>query len=285
MDGISRLWYTPENKYYIREMYSDIQLELTKSFPLYVISVNDEHCFENYYRRREASEVFSVELVLEGSMDYVQEEKKYHVDAGNVFLVHYDHNNKYETGPEGHCHRIACLMGGHGLNIMLNTTKLIEHDVIKLNNFGTVEETMRECFKELKEKQPGFRRRVSILGYRLLLELEENLEQINSSDLLLRAVDLMEHHLSQQLSLKKIAEILNTTTISLSRIFKKQLNISPIDYFIGLRIEAAKSLLINTNMQIQEIAQNTGYSNALYFSSEFKKRTGMSPREFRRGVV
>jgi AraC-like DNA-binding protein len=281
-DGLSRIWHTPANQYYLREIHADIQLELMKKLPLYVILVNDEHCFEKYYRHRDASGVFSVELVLEGSMHYVQNDKEYQVAAGNVFLVHYDHNNEYTTGPEGHCHRRACLLGGHGLRSALATTRLIEYDVIKLNNFEDVKKTMQECFDELKKKKAGFRRRASILAYKLLLQLEENIPGNNTPDLLMSAVDLMEHHLSQQLSLKKIADGLNTTPISLSRIFQKHLKTSPINYFLSLKIEAAKSMLLNTNLQIQEIAQNTGYSNALYFSTEFKKRTGMSPREFRK---
>jgi len=75
--------------------------------------------------------------------------------------------------------------------------------VIKLNNYEVVKKTMRECFYELKDKNVGFRSRPSILCYKLLLELAQNLEQIHTPDLLLRAMDLMEHHLSQQLSLKK----------------------------------------------------------------------------------
>jgi AraC-like DNA-binding protein len=284
-DGVSQIWFTPVNQYYHRTIYKDIQPKLTKTLPLRLDFVNDEHCFEKYYRRREASEVFAIELVLKGSMYFVQNEKKYRIMAGSIFLVHHDHDNEFTTGPEGHCHRLACIFSGLELNALLHTTKLIEHDVIKLNNLQAVENTMRECFNELKDKKIGFRRRASILGYKLLLELEENLEQINTPDLLLRAVDLMEHHLSQQLSLKKLAQALNSAPTSLNRVFQQHFNISPINYFIGLKMEAAKSLLSNTNMQIQEVAQNTGYSSALYFSSEFKKRIGMSPREFRKTTI
>ena len=220
-DGVSHIWHTPVDQYYLREIYTDIQMELMKKFPLYVISVNDEHCFDKYYRHREASEVFSIELVLEGSMDYVQNDKQYQVTAGNVFLVHHDRNNEFTTGPEGHCHRLACILGGHGLNGVLNTMKLIEYDIIKLTNLEEVEKTMRECFAELKEKKADFRRRASILAYKLLLELEANIQHENIPELLLNAVDLMERHLSRQLSLEKIAAGLNTTPISLSRIFQK----------------------------------------------------------------
>lgn len=282
IDGVSQIWHTPMNQYYVREIYHDIQPELVKTLPLRLDFVNEEHCFEKYYRRREASEVFAIELILKGSMHFVQNGKKYRAMAGSVVLIHHGQNNEFATGSEGHCHRLACCFSGHDLNGLLHTTRLIKYDVIKLNNLETVENTMRECFNELKDKKTGFRRRASILGYKLLLELEENLEQINTPDLLLRAVDLMEHHLSQQLTLKKLAEVLHSAPTSLNRVFQQHFKISPINYFIGLKIEAAKSLLTNTNMQIQEIAQNTGYSNALYFSSEFKKRTGISPRNFRK---
>ena len=281
-DGISHTWRTPINQYYVRNIYHEVQPELSKSFPLYLKFVNDEHCFKKYYRHREASEVFSIELVLKGSMNFVQNDKKYRAEAGSVALIHHGQNNKFSTGPEGYCHRLACALGGTELNNILHKTRLIEHDIIKLNNFETVEKTMRECFEEFKEKSPGFRRRASILGYKLLLELEENLEQINTSDLLLRAVDLMEHHLSQHLTVEELTEALGTAPATLNRVFRQQFNTSTIDYFINLKMEAAKSLLTSTNMQIQEIAQNTGYSSSLYFSSEFKKRVGLSPREFRK---
>jgi len=281
-DGISHIWFTPFDQYYVRDMYHELQPELSKMFPLRLDFVNDEHCFEKYYRRREASEVFSVELVLKGSMYFVQNEKKYHVKAGSVFLVHQDRNNEYTTGPERLCHRLACAFSGHELSGLLNTTKLIEYDTISLNNLTVVEKTMRECFNELKEKKTGFRQRASVLGYRLLLELEENIRRENIPELLVRAVDLMEHHLSQQLSLKKLAGVLNSSPTSLNRIFQQYFGTSPIDYFIGLKIKTAKSLLLNTGLRIQEIARNAGYENPLYFSAEFKKRTGTSPREFRR---
>lgn len=280
-DGISHLWHTPIDQYYTREDYTDIQVGLSDTLPLHLYFINDEHCFDKYYRRREASEVFAVELILKGSMYFVQNNKKYRAMPGNVVLIHRDQNNEFATGPEKYCHRLACIWDGQELNSLLHVTKLIEHDIIKLNNQPAIEKTMYACFNEMKEKKPGFRRRASILGYRLLLELEENLDHKNIPDLLLQAINLMEGHLSRQLSLKRMAEILNTTPISLNRLFQRHFNTSPINYFINLKLEAAKSLLRNTNIQIQEIAENTGYSSAVYFTAEFKKRTGISPREFR----
>ena len=280
--GISNIWLTPDNQYYTRDIHLDMQPNLAQALPLRISFVNDEHCFKKYYRHREASEVFSVELVLKGSMWFVQNGKKYHVEAGSVFLVHYDQDSEYTTGPEGHCHRLACCLSGSELNALLHATQLIEYDVIKLNNLDAIKKTMFECFEELKEKKIAFRNRASILGYKLLIEIAENIQQIAVPDLLTRAVDLMEHRLGHKLSLEKLVSALGVSSASLNAIFQKHCNTSPINYFIDLKMKAAKSLLTNTNQQIQEIAQTTGYSSALYFSSEFKKRIGMSPRNFRK---
>lgn len=280
-DGLSLIWYTPFKQYYTRDLYHDMQPELAKTLPIWLNFVNEEHCFNKYYRHREASEVFAIDLVLKGSMWFIQNGKKYHVTAGSIFLIHQDRDNEYTTGPEGHCHRLVCSLSGDELNGLLCATRLIEHDVIKLNNLNIVKKTMQTCFKELMHKKPGFRRRASILCYKLLVELEENIQQTHTPDLLVRAIDLMNHCLSQHLSVNEIISSLNTSPNTLNTMFQRHLKTSPIKYFIGLKMKIAKSLLANTNKQIQEVAQATGYSDSLYFSAEFKKRTGLSPKKYR----
>lgn len=281
IDGVGKIWHTPYKKYYNRKIYIDNQLELAGNLPVYLVFVNEEHCFSKYYRRRESSEVFSIELVLEGSMFYVQNGTKYHVKAGSVFLVHQDQDNEFSTGPEGHCYRLACIMAGNELNNILHTTKLIEQDVVELDNFGRVLEIMRTCYDLFRDKNDGFRQKASVLSYNLLIEIAANIKKNQLPEMLLRAVSLMEHHLSKTLTLKELSRILGTSPASLNRIFQKHFGTSPINYFIELKMKSAKSLLKNTDMRVKEIACRTGYHDALYFSSEFSKRIGVSPREFR----
>ena len=62
--------------------------------------------------------------------------------------------------------------------------------------------------------------------------------------------------------------------------FKSVMKVPPMQYITNLRIAAAKGYLDNSNKTINEIAA-VGYDNALYFSRVFKKRTGMSPSEYK----
>jgi len=282
LDGISKLWRTPLNQYYTREMYTDTEPELAQTLPLWLDFAHEEHCYKNYYRKREFSELFSIELVLEGSMYFKQRDHEYRVMPGEVFLVLPDLNMEFATGPENHCHRLACSFSGHALGCLLDSTGLIEQDIVTPRNFSAVETLMRKCISELRDKQPGFRQRASVAGYEIMLELGDSIERSGKSVLLTKAVGLLEHHLSQKISLQKLAAALGSNPTSLHRAFHEKFGMSPINYFIRLKIEAAKSLLLNTSLPIQAVAERTGYSNQLYFSAEFSKRVGLSPREFRK---
>jgi len=68
----------------------------------------------------------------------------------------------------------------------------------------------------------------------------------------------------------------------LFRLFKKEINTSPIDYLINLRIEKAKMMLINTNKPIREISQLIGYSNYTSFVRAFKNKCNILPNEYRK---
>lgn len=283
-DGITQIWRNPLKQYNIREMYEDLQSDIEANLPIRVEFVHEEHCYEKYYRRREKSEVFSIEFVLDGSMLFAQEGREYRVMPGEVFLVHLDRDNEFSTGPEKHCHRLACSIKGRSLNGILQTTGIYEKNVISLNDAKNFEKLMRECLKVMKNRRPGFRKCASVLAYQLLLELENSIMRESRPELLIRAIEIMENHLSQRLSLTRLAELVNSSRSSLNRIFQATFQQAPIDYFIQLKMDAAKSMLTNTSMQVQEVSARIGYDNALYFSTEFRKRTGMSPRHFRQSV-
>lgn len=68
----------------------------------------------------------------------------------------------------------------------------------------------------------------------------------------------------------------------LAKDFTHYYGIAPISYLNRRRIEAAKGLLLSTNMKIHELAAEVGYENPTHFINAFKKQTGMTPLIFRK---
>jgi ABC-type sugar transport system ATPase subunit len=66
------------------------------------------------------------------------------------------------------------------------------------------------------------------------------------------------------------------------RKFKNQTGLSPNQYFIKLKVEKAKELLLFTDLEIKEIAESLGFSDPYYFSRVFKEWEGSSPVKFRK---
>ncbi len=63
--------------------------------------------------------------------------------------------------------------------------------------------------------------------------------------------------------------------------FRKHVGMPPIDYLIHVRLEHARSLLLDRNLSVGEIAERVGYPNIYHFSKMFKKHMGRSPSAFR----
>jgi len=83
------------------------------------------------------------------------------------------------------------------------------------------------------------------------------------------------------LSLTEIAMHLHVSAVYLSSIFKQKLHVNYSDYLLTVRMEKAMELLRNTDLKIYEVSERTGYNNAHYFSSCFKKFTDYTPVEFK----
>lgn len=92
----------------------------------------------------------------------------------------------------------------------------------------------------------------------------------------------MEDNYMFDLSLDSVSEILHISPAYLSAQFKKYQKMNFLDCLTELRINAAKQLLTDPLRSVAEVASMVGYEDASYFARAFKKRTGMTPTQYRR---
>lgn len=104
---------------------------------------------------------------------------------------------------------------------------------------------------------------------------------INYSTLIKNVIIYIDARLSEELSLKKIAEMNGVSSTYLSTCFKQETGKNFVDYVNGRRVEQAKHMLKTTRLQIQTVAQHCGFLDVQYFAKVFKKYTGKTPREYR----
>jgi len=106
-----------------------------------------------------------------------------------------------------------------------------------------------------------------------------------SNPIVRRAINYLGKNLDKKLTLKKLANEVGYSPTYLTTIFKKETNYSPISYFSHLKILKACEFLDYTNMKVKEISFNLGYTDPYYFTKDFKKKMGLSPRQYRNRVA
>lgn len=99
------------------------------------------------------------------------------------------------------------------------------------------------------------------------------------------AIAHIRRHYAEDISLDTMAELSRLSPSYFSRLFKKAMGMSFVDYLTDIRIEHARYRLENETQGIAEIAENCGFRDANYFTRVFRKIMGMNPRDFRRQMI
>ncbi|MEO1193037.1 MAG: GlxA family transcriptional regulator [Pseudomonadota bacterium] len=100
---------------------------------------------------------------------------------------------------------------------------------------------------------------------------------------LLAIIALMENNLEEPLSRNTLAEHANLSARQLERLFRKYLNRSPARYYLELRLDRARLLLLQTDMSVIDVALACGFVSASHFSKCYRDFFGHTPRR-ERGV-
>ena len=103
------------------------------------------------------------------------------------------------------------------------------------------------------------------------------------TQIVLAAVEMIRKEIENvDFNINTIANALYLTPAYFSRVFKRKMGMTCIDFIKNYRINLAKELLQNTDLSIQQISEKTGYATVYYFSQQFKQVTGESPGSFRK---
>jgi len=104
----------------------------------------------------------------------------------------------------------------------------------------------------------------------------------DSSLPLAQTVSHMETHFHEPLRLEDLACRAHYSVPQFCRLFRKYFGTSPVDYLLKLRVQQAGELLKDGSHSITAISQACGFSDSNYFSRQFRRVMGRTPRAFRR---
>jgi AraC-like DNA-binding protein len=115
-----------------------------------------------------------------------------------------------------------------------------------------------------------------------------NLSHINednkNAELTAKVIKYMKENVTENLTVEQISSYFAISRAALMKTFKEVTGLGVKEYFNKQKVEQAKKLIREENLNFTEIAERLAYSGLHYFSRSFKKETGMSPSEYSRSV-
>ncbi len=217
------------------------------------------------------------------------DEQVYKVSPGHAFMVEIPSNHRYYLPP--------CSDSWEFYFILVRPTNISElwNDLVR--QIGPVPKIpvdntsilfLQNVFHAASKNHitDGFR--ASTIVYQFIMELYRyttafKKEKTSWPMKIQEATENMEKNYEHIQSLEEIAEFVGLSKYHFTRIFRKATGYSPIEYLTKIRMEQAVKLLRHTDLSIDEIAREIGYSNGSYFIKVFRQWIGFPPGEFRLG--
>ncbi len=233
-----------------------------------------------------------------GSCRYMTEGRIYHLEAGNMFVVHPGdmHSTSYQGAVP--CERIVVYFKPDLIEegwwdshtetegFMSSSCKLS----FSLKGKSVIERSLRAMLSE-NNMPDRYTSEILLLSMKqFLIDLVRCGTVMNdfvrSNDSFGRDIEAVIRYISENYSrpitLEEAAESINLAPTYFSRKFKKVTGSNFRDFVIGIRIRQAGQMLLTTDDSVTEIAQKCGFNSSNYFKDCFRRTVGQSPTQYRK---
>jgi len=287
-DRVTRYHEFSPNKYKIEEHFWINRQSEDQGAP------NDLYCFAygECSWQRDAEAVFkedphswAFEYVTEGSFVAESEGTKRELSAGMLYVHAPGGPMRLQANGGGICKKRVIILSGSMVDYLCNLSNLRISPYIETDD----PQRVNKIFDQVKELASCgscyLTEDLSICGYSLIAELGRTVKALKYPRMLTHAVQFIDSKLHENLTLARISEECHVSANTLSRLFRKHLNVSPISHIISRRLERARHLIAVNDLCFKEIANECGYTRESFFSRAFKQKYGMAPNAYRRAIL
>jgi YesN/AraC family two-component response regulator len=252
-----------------------------------------EKCKKSYSYGPAVRDHYLIHYILKGSGIFHVNGKSYRIKENQGFLICPDIVTYYEADAEDPW--IYTWVGFKGIKAeqYLKLANLNQENPV----FECAEiEFVQKCFEDMiKATELKYARELRLQGL-LSMFLSELIEEAGKNDTvssntnykelyIKKSLHYVEANYSGKLSIPEMAKSVGLNKNYFSTFFRENIGMTPQQYIIRFRINKACELMENQGLTIGDISRSVGYEDTLGFSKIFKKEKGMSPKEYRRGLI
>lgn len=209
------------------------------------------------------------------------------ITEGTCLFIHAGVWHRYRPNTESGWHEYWMgFKGNYANELMRNDFFDVKDPFIKVGLSSELLNLFHKLIETVQTAQSGYQQisagiTLQILGYLYSVSLNSQQEKTPIGRLIEKAKFLLQESIEKNIDLEKMASELPMGYSSFRKEFKKLTGEPPNQFVLNLRLNRAKYLLESSTFSINEIAAQTGFESAFYFSKLFKKKNGVSPKFYR----
>ena len=240
---------------------------------------------------------YEMYLTIDGNKTFFVNDKEYNLSSGDIIFINerVPHKTKTFKGCIGYLIQFKSINMTD--NVYRYLTYFINNSSLDVSIFKAstaINTELNNCLsniiKENSERAKSYEDYIKAEVYKIfailyrynIIKNPEYFFAANEINKIMPALQYIDKHYSEKISLENISALLNFDKSHFCRIFKKSVNASLVDYINFVRTSKAEKLLRETEKTISDIAEATGFFSAAYFTKMFKRYKSCTPSKYRK---
>jgi AraC-like DNA-binding protein len=243
--------------------------------------------------------------IRRGTVEHTLDGQVTVLSPGDYLIVDYGSRHSYRSDAEDGYDNLDCLFLPELLDPILKGTKsfymLLEHYLLHFNiqaldqnpahmvfhdETGRIDQLLRLMEKESEDREAGYTEMVRCHLLEILLltmrQLDNARVAATGQDISAYLTAYVAEHYMENFTLQDLAAQLHYSLPYISKRFKEDTGVSFVSYLQNYRVMQGCRLLSSSRRTLAEITEMVGYHDVKFFSALVKRKTGLSPADFRR---